>query len=219
MNSRTPLLPATTPNMPRVKPNRFTRWLGRTVLRVGGWRVTGAIPDLPKLVVIAAPHSSNWDGIWGMAVKVALGVRIHALGKAQLFWWPLGVLLRKLGVSPINRSVANGTVEQAVALVRHSEKIWYVLAPEGTRRKVAKWKSGFLKIAHGANVPILMVYFHYPEKTIGIGDLYWPTGNEAADMAAIRQWYRPWIGNLRACVQPHVYIVSSVFRKRPPSSF
>lgn len=180
--------------MPRVKPNRFTRWLGRTLLRLGGWRVAGGFPDLPKLVIIAAPHSSNWDGIWGMAAKLALGLRIHVLGKDALFFWPLGPILRRLGAVPIDRSAAHGTVGQAIELIGSSERIWYTLAPEGTRKKVEKWKSGFLKIAHGAGVPVLMVYFHYPEKTIGIGDLYWTTGDEAADMAAIRQWYRPWVG-------------------------
>ncbi|KAF1708494.1 acyltransferase [Pseudoxanthomonas sangjuensis] len=183
--------------MPRVRPNRFARWLGRSVLRLGGWRVVGEFPDLPKLVIIAAPHSSNWDGIWGMAAKIALGVRVHVLGKAQLFWWPLGPILRKLGAVPIDRSAAHGTVGQAIDLISGSERIWYTLAPEGTRKRVEKWKSGFLKIARGAGVPVLMVYFHYPERIIGIGDLYWPTDDAAADMARIREWYRPWMGKNR----------------------
>src|SRR3546814_4183532 len=69
------------PNAPRVKPNRFTRWLGRTILKLGGWRMVGEIPDIPRLVLIGAPHSSNWDGIWGFAAKIALGIDIRVLGK------------------------------------------------------------------------------------------------------------------------------------------
>jgi 1-acyl-sn-glycerol-3-phosphate acyltransferase len=180
--------------MPRVKPNRFARWLARAFLRAGGWRVVGRFPDEKKLVIIAAPHSSNWDGIWGMAAKIALGVRIVVLGKAQLFWWPLGPVLRRLGAVPLDRSSPQGTVEQAIKLIRESDSIYYVLAPEGTRRKVEKWKSGFLKIAHGAGVPVLMVYFHYPQKIIGLGELFRTTGDIEADMAAIRAWYRPWVG-------------------------
>ncbi|KAF1689621.1 lysophospholipid acyltransferase family protein [Pseudoxanthomonas koreensis] len=193
-----PLLPPTPPRMPQVPArNRFSRWLGRSVLRLGGWRVTGTLPDLPKVVLIAAPHSSNWDGIWGMAAKLALGVDIRVLGKHALFWWPLSVLLHRLGVIPLDRSRPQGVVEQAVELVRNSPQLWFALAPEGTRKPVEKWKSGFLKIAHGAGVPVLMAYFHYPERIIGIGPLFHTTGDLDADMAAVREWYRPWQGRNR----------------------
>jgi 1-acyl-sn-glycerol-3-phosphate acyltransferase len=191
------VVPPLPPSAPRVKPNAFTRWLGRTVLRLGGWRVVGTLPDLPKLVVIAAPHSSNWDGIWGFAAKLALGLEIRVLGKAQLFWWPLGPLLRKLGVIPVDRSRSQGTVEQAVELIRNSPRIWYTLAPEGTRKRVERWKTGFWKIAHGAGVPILPAYFHYPEKTIGLGPLFTTGEDMEADILALREWYRPWRGRNR----------------------
>lgn len=191
------VVPPLPPSAPRVKPNAFTRWLGRTVLRLGGWRVVGTLPDLPKLVVIAAPHSSNWDGIWGFAAKLALGLEIRVLGKAQLFWWPLGPLLRKLGVIPVDRSRPQGTVEQAVELIRNSPRIWYTLAPEGTRKRVERWKTGFWKIAHGAGVPILPAYFHYPEKTIGLGPLFTTGEDMEADILALREWYRPWRGRNR----------------------
>ena len=191
------IIPAIPPNMPQVPPNRFTRWFGRTVLRLGGWKVVGTLPDVPRLVLIVAPHSSNWDGIWGMAAKVAMGFRVRVLGKSQLFWWPLGPLLRKLGAVPVDRSSPAGTVEQAVAQIRAAERMWFALTPEGTRRKVDRWKSGFWKIASEAGVPILMAYFHYPDRTIGIGELFWPTDDPEADMAYIREWYRPWQGRNR----------------------
>jgi 1-acyl-sn-glycerol-3-phosphate acyltransferase len=193
-------VPAIPPNMPQVPPNRFTRWLGRTFLRTFGWRIVGTLPDVPKLVMIVAPHSSNWDGIWGMAAKIAMGFEVRVLGKAQLFWWPLGPLLRKLGVIPVDRARAHGTVEQAVSMIRAADRMWYALTPEGTRKKVTKWKSGFWKIAHEANVPILMAYFHYPEKIVGIGDLYYTTGDAEAAIAAIRKWYEPWQGKNRGTV-------------------
>jgi len=79
------------PNAPRTG-GRFGRWLGRSILRAGGWHMVGAFPDLPKLVLVGAPHSSNWDGIWGFAAKLALGLDIKILGKRELFWWPLGAL-------------------------------------------------------------------------------------------------------------------------------
>ena len=195
-----PVIPKIPPNMPQVPPNRFTRWLGQSFLRTFGWRMVGTLPDIPKLVLIVAPHSSNWDGIWGMAAKIAMGFQVRVLGKAQLFWWPLGPLLRKLGVIPLDRSKPQGTVEQAVAMIREADRMWYALTPEGTRKKVQKWKNGFWKIAHEANVPILMAYFHYPEKIIGIGDVFYTTDDPDADMAAIREWYRPWQGKNRGTV-------------------
>ena len=198
MAAHAPLLPAIPANMPQLpRQRRFSRWLGRTVLRLGGWRVTGTLPDIPRLVLIAAPHSSNWDGIWGMAAKRALGFYARVLGKDALFWWPLSIVLRRLGVIPLDRSRPQGVVEQAIDLIRSSPKMWFALAPEGTRKPVEKWKSGFLKIAHGAGVPVLMAYFHYPQKTIGIGPLFHTSGDLDADMAAVRDWYRPWQGKNR----------------------
>jgi 1-acyl-sn-glycerol-3-phosphate acyltransferase len=194
------VVPPLPPNVPRVRPNAFTRWLGRTILRAGGWHVAGTLPDLPKLVLIAAPHSSNWDGVWGFAAKLALGFEVRVLGKAQLFWWPLGPLLRRLGVIPIDRSAPQGTVGQVVDMIRASERAWYALAPEGTRKRVERWKSGFWKIAHEAQVPILPAYFHYPDRRIGIGPLFHTTGDMDADIAALRAWYAPWVGKHRGTV-------------------
>jgi len=199
-NDSTAVIPAIPPNMPQVRPNRFTRWLGRTALRLGGWRVVGPIPDLAKAVLIVAPHSSNWDGIWGMAAKIALGLQVRVLGKAQLFWWPLGPLLRRLGAIPVNRSSPKGTVEQAVAIIEKFDRIWFTLTPEGTRKRVEHWKTGFWKIARAADVPIVMAYFHYPEKTIGIGQVFLTSDSLEQDMARIREWYRPWQGRNRDTV-------------------
>ncbi|KAF1687005.1 acyltransferase [Pseudoxanthomonas broegbernensis] len=201
MAARAPLLPAIPPSMPQVgRQHRLSRWIGRSVLRVGGWRVAGTLPDVPRLVLIAAPHSSNWDGVWGMAAKLALGFDVRVLGKDSLFWWPLSPLLHRLGVIPVDRSRPQGVVEQAVEMIRDSPRMWFALTPEGTRSRVARWKSGFWKIADAAQVPVLMAYFHYPERTIGIGPLFRTTGDMQADMAAIRAWYRPWMGRNRGTV-------------------
>ena len=189
------VVPSLPPNAPRVKPNAWTRWLGRSVLRLGGWRMAGTLPDIPKLVMIAAPHSSNWDGLWGFGVKLALGLEVHVLGKDSLLRVPvLGALLRRMGVMPVDRSAASGVVEQAAALIRSHEKLWYVLAPEGTRKRVERWKPGFWKIAKAADVPVFPVYFHYPERIVGFGPLFELTDSMPADIARIRAWYRPWQG-------------------------
>jgi len=156
--------------------------------------MVGTFPDLPKVVVILAPHTSNWDGFWGLVAKMALGVEICVLGKAQLFWWPLGVLLRWLGAVPVDRSKPHGVVAQAVALIERSPRCWFVLAPEGTRKPVTRWKTGFWKIASAANVPILPAYLHYPEKIIGFGEVFMPGQDMQADLQALQQWYQPWVG-------------------------
>lgn len=186
------------PSAPRVRPNAYTRWLGRTILELGGWRMVGAFPDVSKLVIIAAPHSSNWDGIFGFAAKMALGLEVKVLGKRELFWWPLGPILQRLGVIAVDRNAARGVVEQVAAMIhRHDGSLWFVIAPEGTRRRVERWKTGFWKIASTADVPVLPVYFHYPDKIIGIGELFQLSDDMAADIARLRDWYRPWQGKHR----------------------
>lgn len=190
----TATVPTLPPNVPRTRRNRLSRWIGRSVLRLGGWRVVGAFPDLPKAVLIGAPHSSNWDGIWGFAAKVALGLEISIFAKHQLFWWPLGPILRRLGVIEVNRGDARGLVEQMQDRFRDEERFWLGIAPEGTRRKVERWKPGFWKIARAAGVPVVPAYFHYPEKIIGIGEVFHLGDDMEADIARIRTWYAPWQG-------------------------
>lgn len=189
------------PSVPRVRPNRLARWIARAILRVCGWRMVGAVPDLPRVVLIGAPHSSNWDGVWGFAAKVAMGLDVAVLGKDTLFRVPvLGRVLRALGVIPVNRTAARGVVEQAASLIRSRERIWFGLAPEGTRKRVEHWKAGFWKIARAADVPIVMAYFHYPDRVFGIGPVFVPSDDLAADMARIRAWYHHWQGKHRGTV-------------------
>src|SRR3546814_11105222 len=108
----------------------------------------GAFPDIPRLVLLGAPHSSNWDGIWGFAVKLALDLDIRVLGKHQLFWWPLSYLMRWLGVIAVNRDETAGVTEQAAKLIREADRYWFGLAPEGTRKPVPRFKYAFWTIAN-----------------------------------------------------------------------
>lgn len=196
-------LAAATPTvipLPPCAPRRHsapTRRAAEWVLRLCGWRITGEFPDVPKLVVIAAPHSSGWDAVWGLLAKLALGLNIEFMGKREIFWWPLGPVLRFLGGFPVNRQAAGGVVEQLTVRMRDSDTLWLVLAPEGTRRRVGKWKSGFWRVARDAGVPICCAAFHYPEKRIHIGRVLTPGADFDADHAAIREWYRPYVGKHR----------------------
>ncbi len=189
-NPNAPALPLP-PSLPRVRHNGFAKWLARSILRVGGWRMEGAFPDIPRAVLIGAPHSSNWDGFWGLCAKAAMGLDIRILGKESLFKVPLlAGLLRWLGIMAVDRSNPAGIVEQAAELIRSNERFWYGLAPEGTRRKVDRWKQGFWRIARAADVPVVPVYFDYPRKVIGVGAPFDLTDDLEADMARILAWYR-----------------------------
>ena len=193
------VFPVVPPNAPQLEPSAgaaLCRWLYASC----GWRVTGEFPDVAKLVVIAAPHTSNWDAVLGLLVKVGLRIEVCFIGKREAFFWPLGWLLRRLGGVPIDRKHAQNVVGEITELFAANERLWFALAPEGTRKKVKEWKSGFLRIALAANVPILPVYFHYPEKTIGFGPLFHPSGDVEADMAKIREFYKPWMGKNRGTV-------------------
>jgi 1-acyl-sn-glycerol-3-phosphate acyltransferase len=197
MNAR--VFPPVPPHMPQLPPSAgapLCRWLYERC----GWRVAGEFPDVPKLVAIAAPHSSNWDVVWGLLVKIGLRLDVRFIGKREAFFWPLGPILRGFGGIAIDRKHAQNVVEDMAALFAQNERLWLAIAPEGTRKKVKEWKSGFWRIAHAANVPILPVYFHYPEKTIGLGPLIHPGDDMDADMAKIREFYKPWQGKNRGTV-------------------
>ena len=174
---------------PRSGGNAFSRWIGRSVLRLGGWQITGQWPNVDRLVVIVAPHSSAWDVVWGIAAKVAMGIGIVFMGKKEAFWGPLGWLLRKFGGIPVNRSAPAGIVQQIVRQMRESPCMWFVLAPEGTRKQVTKWKSGFWKIAKAADAPVFCFWMDYPTKTIGMGPMVELTEDLDADLVRIRQLF------------------------------
>jgi 1-acyl-sn-glycerol-3-phosphate acyltransferase len=185
------------PNAPRSRGNAFTRWFGRTVLRLGGWRMVGQWPDEKKLVVIVAPHSSGWDGLWGLAAKVAMGVGIAFMGKQELFSGPLGWLLRKLGGFPVDRRAPAGIVDQVAQQLGDADRMWLVLAPEGTRKPVERWKSGFWKIAKKAQVPVFCAWFHYPDKVIGLGPGVELSDDMEADLVRIRALFKDHVGKNR----------------------
>ncbi len=181
------------PHMPRCR-DRWYRRVCRGILRLAGWRVLGEMPDVPRAVLIGAPHSSWWDGIWGLMMKVAIGADVRFMAKQELFVGPLGPLLRGLGGVPIDRSAAKGVVEQMVDAFTAHQTLWLGITPEGTRKQVKRWKTGFWHIARKADVPIVLVYFHYPEKTIGFGPLFHTTADVEADLDRLRRFYAPFRG-------------------------
>jgi 1-acyl-sn-glycerol-3-phosphate acyltransferase len=156
--------------------------------------MTGAWPDLKKVVVIVAPHSSAWDAIWGLAAKVGIGLGIVFIGKKEAFWGPIGWFLRRVGGMPVDRSAPGGVVDQVANEMRRAERMWFVLAPEGTRRAVEHWKPGFWRIAKAAGVPVFCVGFDYPSKRIILGELVELSDDMNADMVRIRAKFKDYRG-------------------------
>ena len=154
-----------------------------------GWRIQGDIPDLPKMVIIVAPHSSNWDFVVGVAAKVAMRLRVKYLGKDTLFRFPLGILMRYLGGIPVDRTAANDIVISVVRQFERRRRMLLAVAPEGTRKPVDRWRTGFYHIARGAGVPILPVVLDWGTRTIRILPLYWPAGNVDAELPELRRLF------------------------------
>lgn len=167
----------------------FLPWLGLFLLRLFGWRVSGALPNVARAVVIVAPHTSNWDGLFGLSAIQALRLRMSALGKDTLFVGPLGWLLRTIGVIPVDRSSPQGMVQQIVARFA-SGPMFLAIAPEGTRHAAERWKTGFYQIAAEAGVPIILVAFDYSRREVRVLGSLQPTGDQAADLEQIYVHYR-----------------------------
>ena len=177
------------PNVQRAH-GRFAAAVGRFMMGIRGWRVEGGIPDVPKMVLIVAPHTSNWDFLTGLWVKLALRMGARFVGKHTLFRGPFGVFMRWLGGVPVDRSAAAGFVEDTTRVMREAERMTLVIAPEGTRKRTDRWKSGFYRIAMATGVPILLAGFDYPRKVIFFGPLIQPTGDYEKDLAVIQSHFR-----------------------------
>lgn len=165
------------------------RRLSQLLFRLAGWRTEGSVPEPRRFVLIAAPHTSNWD-----AVVMLLAARIFEIDlawfiKESWFFFPLGTLLRALGGVPIDRSARHGVVDRAIERFAESPELILAVPPEGTRKRAPTWKSGFYHIAHGAKVPIVLGYLDYGRKVAGLGPAFVPTGNLTADFAVFRAFY------------------------------
>ncbi len=194
---REPLVPVLPPNAPRSGEGALLRGFARAVLWLGRWKMVGDWPDLRKVVVIVAPHSSVWDAIWGLAAKVVMRLGIVFIGKKEAFWGPLGWILRGVGGMPVDRSAPGGIVQQVADEMLRAERMWFVLAPEGTRRRVEHWKPGFWKIARAAGVPVFTVGFDYPTRRIMMGELVELSDDFDADLRRIRPLFASYRGKHR----------------------
>ena len=176
--------------------NTLLRAFSRAFLQCTGWTIEGSLPaNAQKSVLIAAPHTSNWDLPYTLMTAFALRLNIYWMGKSSLFRWPCGGLMRWLGGIPVQRDSANNLVAASAQAIRDADgPLQLVLSPEGTRSQVRHWRSGFYYIAREAQVPIVMAYLDFGGKRCGLGPAFVPSGDLAADMAHIQAFYAPFRG-------------------------
>jgi len=180
------LRPSLGPNVP-VGGNRLTAWLGRSMLRVAGWRIEGEFPDRSKLIIAVAPHSSALDFALTIAVIWGLGLQASYLAKESLFRFPLGLLMRAFGGIPVERDSPQGLVGQLVERFNERSSLVLGITPEGTRKNVTEWKRGFALIAQGCNVPVLPAIINYRTKVVRFAAMITDVGNVDHTMLAMQQ--------------------------------
>lgn len=173
-----------------------TRWLQRVLqplaaflMRLSGWQLLGEVPTLKRYVLIAAPHTSNWDFVLMVLAVLKANIDLHWMGKHSLFRPPFGGLMRWLGGLSIDRSKANNVVSQMVDIFAQRDDLILLITPEGTRSQVDRWKTGFYLIAHGAGVPIVPAYVDGERRTITFGEAFMPSGDLDADLPKIQARY------------------------------
>ena len=159
--------------------------------KLKGWKIEGLVSaDIKKAVVIAAPHTSNWDFIYALAVFKMLGMKVNYLAKKELFRFPLSILLKNTGGIPVERSKKQSLTDQIIKKFDQADNLFVAIPAEGTRKRVEKWKSGFYYAALGANVPVLPGYLDYKNKLAGFGEPIYLTGNKEIDMQKFKVFYQ-----------------------------
>ncbi|MDE2956591.1 MAG: lysophospholipid acyltransferase family protein [Bacteroidota bacterium] len=188
------------PELGPLVPSRKTpkvRAFCRRLLAAAGWGIEGSLPNRSKFVIIAAPHTSNWDFCVAMLVIGALELRVTWLAKHTIFRWPLGLLMRRLGGLPVERTRHHGVVDHAVTLYRRREQLILAITPEGTRGHVTRWKTGFYHIATGAGVPVVPAYLDYRRKRVGFGPMVWPNPDMDTAIRSLQAFYAPYARRAR----------------------
>ncbi len=169
--------------------SEIVRWISRAYLRLAGWRVQGDWPGIGTAVLLAAPHTSNWDGLNMLAVAGHYRVKLRWMGKASLAKGALGPLMLRAGLVPVDRSGGRDLVEQSAQALRQADGMILAVAPEGTRSSVTRWRTGFYRIAEAADAPIIISVLDYGAKTATLSGVLTPSGDYEADLALIASHY------------------------------
>jgi 1-acyl-sn-glycerol-3-phosphate acyltransferase len=170
------------------------RLLSLVLLKILGWQLQGELPATRKFVMIAAPHTSNWDAFYMIMVSFVFRINLYWMGKHTLFKPPFGFLTRFIGGVPIDRRASLGMVEQSALVLKNASEMVLAVPPEGSRSNVTYWKTGFYYIAHQAGVPIVLGFLDFRRKLTGVGPAILPTGNLTEDIEQIKAFYEPMAG-------------------------
>ena len=173
---------------------RFPQWLGTTVLSIFGWQVSGNIPNEERIVIIAAPHTSNWDFVIGISTLFALNVNIKWLGKNSLFMPGIAWFFKWLGGIPVDRDNPAALIDYVVRTVEREKGMVIGMSPEGSRKKIDRWKSGFLRIAKQTESKILFLSIDSPSKTLKFGKVFEPSGDNEKDINFVMDYYKQFKG-------------------------
>lgn len=177
-------------------------WIGNFYLKLLGWKLEGQRPPFKKCLLLAAPHTSNWDVPLMLAMSYIYGIRVSWIGKHSLFKGPLGPLMRWLGGVPVDRRARHNAVQQMVDEFNRRDELYLMITPEGTRSRAEYWKSGFYHIAQGAGVPIILGLLDYKRKVGGLFEAVYASGDMKADMEKFREFYRDASGKFPECFGP-----------------
>ena len=168
--------------------------LSRSLLKMAGWTVQCTVPDYPKSIICVAPHTSNWDFILGKLAYASLGRKSGFLMKSSWFFFPLGIIFRAIGGVPVTRKPGSELTRLLTERFKRSKQLTIAITPEGTRSKTTKWHTGFLHIAHDAEIPIILGAIDFRTKTIFLDKIYISTGNVDYDLQIIKDFYKPFEG-------------------------
>ena len=174
--------------------SKILRIIARFGINISGWTIRGNVPDEERIVIIAAPHTSNWDFILAMLAIFGLNIKVRWLGKHSIFKPGFKIFFEWLGGIPVYRDNPSSLIENVVNIVKKERSIVIAMTPEGTRKKVKRWKTGFLRIAKQTHSKILLISIDAPTKSIEIGNIYNPTGNSEEDLAYIQKYYSTFRG-------------------------
>lgn len=170
--------------------------LSSLILKMFGWKVRVAVPDWPKCLICVAPHTSNWDFILGKLAYASIGRKAGFLMKSSWFFWPLGYFFRAIGGIPVVRGAEHksSVTQEVIDRFNSSSRLTIAVTPEGTRSRTSQWHTGFLRIAAGAHVPVVLGAIDAATKTVYLERTFTPTGDIDADMAAIKDYYKAFTG-------------------------
>ena len=182
------------PERLRGKRSILLRKIARFGINISGWTIKGMVPDEERIVIIAAPHTSNWDFVLAMLAIFGLNIKLRWLGKHSIFKPGFKNFFKWLGGIPVYRDNPSNLIDNVVKIVKKEKSIVIAMTPEGTRKRVKRWKTGFLRIAKQTHSKILLISIDAPTKSIEIGKIFNPTGNSEDDLAFIQKYYSSFRG-------------------------